>query len=292
MKIGYPCINWTAKLSTNHSFKLASYNEEKLFNTIQSNLDDLKEILEYNVENNLLYFRIGSQFVPFASHEVCKSNWVKEFKQQFQEIGNYIKQNNIRIAMHPDQFVLINAKDNNIVERSIKELDYHAKILDAMKLDETAKIQIHIGGVYGDKSSAIQRFIDNYKKLPENIKKRLAIENDDKLFSLKDCLEVNKATKIPIIFDTFHHECLNNNESMVEAIKLAGNTWQKKDGVLLIDYSSQQENERKGKHTKSIDINHFKKILKYIQDSKTNPDIMLEIKDKETSALQALTYLI
>lgn len=284
-------MNYSIDCQANKKFKLASYSEENLKEKTQNNINCLKKILEYNLNKEFSFFRISSEIVPFASHEICKFNWQKHFKKQLEEIGTFIKKHNMRISMHPDQFVLINSPNQEIVKRSIEELEYHADILDLMKLDETAKIQIHVGGAYGNKEEAIKRFIKNYETIPEKIKKRLAIENDDKIFSLKDCLEINKKTKIPIIFDTFHHECLNNNETMKDAIILANKTWQKKDGALMIDYSSQAQGERKGKHTNTINIENFKKIIKIIKQTKTNPDIILEIKDKEKSTEKALEII-
>lgn len=190
---------------------------------------------------------------------------------------------------HPDQFVLINSLKEDVVQRSIDELHYHCSILDAMGLDESAKIQIHVGGVYGDKPRAIKRFIERYNSLNEAIKKRLAIENDDHLFSLKDCLEVHQRTKIPVIFDTFHHECLNNGESIKEAILQAQATWKKSDGLLMIDYSSQKADKRKGTHAITIDQSSFKNFI--IKTEGLDFDIMLEIKDKEKSAIEALKLL-
>ncbi len=289
MKIGYPCINNTVGCTANTTFRLASYSEELLKQKVKNNLDCLFKILEYNKENNLMFFRISSDLIPFASHEVCKFNWQKYFKKDFQKIGKFIKENNFRISMHPDQFVLINSPNTEIVKRSIAELNYHADILDLMDLDSSAKIQIHVGGVYKDKPNAIKRFIENYKKLPEKITERLAIENDDRLFSLKDCLEINKKIKIPIIFDFFHHECLNNKESFEKAVELSSKTWSKKDGILMTDYSSQALGERKGKHTIHVDLKHFKKIINQVKNY--DFDIMLEIKDKEKSALIVLKEL-
>jgi UV DNA damage endonuclease len=289
MKIGYPCINNSVGCTANTTFRLASYSEDLLKQKIKNNLECLFKILKYNKENNLMFFRISSDLVPFASHEICKFNWQEYFKKDFKEIGDFIKKNNFRISMHPDQFVLINSPNPNIVKRSIAELDYHADILDLMELDNSAKIQIHVGGVYKDKPNAIKRFIENYNKLPEKIKNRLAIENDDRLFSLKDCIEINKKTKIPIIFDFLHHECLNNNESFEKAIELSSKTWKKKDGILMTDYSSQAPGERKGKHITSVNLKHFKKIISQIK--KYDFDIMLEIKDKEKSALIVLKEL-
>ena len=286
MKIGYPCINRSIKCRGNKTFRLKSYSEERLIRTVENNLDCLKKMLEYNIKNNIFFFRITSDLVPFASHTVCTFFWQKHFKKDFFELGQIIKQNNIRISMHPDQFIVLNSNKKEVVKRSIKELMYHAEILDLMKLEKTSKIQLHLGGAYGDKEKSIQRFIDNYKKLDTKIKKRLVIENDDRIYSLRECLFLSSKTKIPILFDVFHHKILNNNERTVDGIKEISKTWNSKDGIPMIDYSSQEKDMKKGKHAETIDINDFKNFL-----SKTKQydfDIMLEIKDKEKSALKAI----
>jgi UV DNA damage endonuclease len=239
--------------------------------------------LEYNLKNGFLFFRISSQIVPFASHPINKVKWWKIFEKEFLEIGNFIKKNNFRISMHPDQFVLINALDEKIVKKSVKELLYHAKVLDALHLDTTAKIQIHVGGVYGDREKSMKRFCENYKKLSLEIRRRLAIENDDVSYSVFDCLKIFKKIKIPIIFDTFHHEVNNNGETIKKAFNLVRKTWGKKDGVPMIDYSSQKKNARKGTHVESVDIKHFKKVFSQLE---RDFDLMLEIKDKEKSAIE------
>ena len=135
-----------------------------------------------------------------------------------------------------------------------------------------------------------QRFIENYIKLPDFIKKRLAIENDERMFSLKDCVSISEKTGIPIIFDFFHHACLNNKETIHEAIKLASSTWKSQDGLLMTDYSSQSLGERKGKHIQSINISDFKNTINQVKE--IDFDVMLEIKDKEKSAIKALNLLV
>ncbi len=289
MKIGYPCINRSIGCTANRTFRLRNYSEGLLIEKVSNNLDCLFKILRWNLSKGLMFFRISSDLIPFASHPVCKFDWVKHFDRRFKEIGRFILNNKIRISMHPDQFVLINALKKDIVKRSISELKYHCQVLDAMGLDSSAKVQIHIGGVYGDKEKSKERFVKEYKKLPYLIKKRLAIENDHYMYSLKDCLDINEKTKIPIIFDNFHHFCYNNGESYSEAVSLADSTWRRKDGLLMTDYSSQKKRERKGKHAEHINIRDFKK---YVQETKKYDfDIMLEIKDKEKSALKAVKVL-
>ena len=159
MKIGYPCINNSIPHTSPSTFRLASYSESKLVQTVKGNLVHLDKILRYNVRNNLLFFRISSDLVPFASHPICKLNWCMLFKPEFEQIGDYIKQHDIRISMHPDQFVILNSPNNEVLTNSINELRYHCKILDAMRLDTTAKVQIHVGGVYGNKIEAMERFV-------------------------------------------------------------------------------------------------------------------------------------
>ena len=197
MKIGYPCINNSIPHTSPSTFRMASYSESKLVQTVKDNLVHLDKILRYNVRNNLLFFRISSDLVPFASHPICKLNWCMLFKSEFEQIGDYIKQNDIRISMHPDQFVILNSPNNEVLTNSINELRYHCKILDAMPFVKT----------YNDR-----RLIDDI------IKGRLVIENDDHLFNLMDCLNINKQTGIPILFDNFHHELFCYREPLRVAL--------------------------------------------------------------------------
>jgi len=136
---------------------------------------------------------MGSEFVPFASHEKVRKesfkesfNWVKDLSKELAEIGELVKMHGIRLSMHPDQFVLINSPDMNIFQRSFEELHYHAQLMDAMQLDSTHKFQIHLGGKYDDKQKSMQRFVDRYKNnLTDDIRKRLVLENDDHIYSLE-----------------------------------------------------------------------------------------------------------
>lgn len=291
MKIGYPCINRTLPVSSTKTFRLASYSEERLKETVESNLDGLLKILQFNVENNLLFFRISSDLIPFGSHPVNTFPWKEYFHDTFIEIGTFIKENNMRISMHPDQFVLLHSPKENVVESSIAELEYHAAVLDALELEKTHKIQIHLGGAYGDKEDSIQKFVERYKRLPSSVQRRLVVENDDRIYSVKDCLKLNEETGIPILFDNFHHSLNNNGESIREAGQLCFNTWLSKDGIPMTDYSSQdtEPGKRIGKHCEHIDTLDFKKYLEEMKG--LDFDVMLEIKDKEVSALEAMQVI-
>ena len=289
MKLGYPCINRGIGCTANSTFRLASYSEERLILTVQNNLECLSRILRYNAEKGFLFFRISSDIVPFASHPVCTFDWAGYFQQQFKDIGSFITEQSMRISMHPDQFVLINALKEDVVQRSVEELEYHCTVLDEMGLDSTAKIQIHVGGVYGDKGKATARFVERYQSLKEPLRRRLVIENDDRLFSLKDCLVVHENAGIPVLFDAFHHDCLNNGETVRQGLELAAATWRPEHGVPMVDYSNQERGHRLGTHAMAIDRSQFERFL--VETRGLDFDIMLEIKDKEKSALKALEIL-
>jgi UV DNA damage endonuclease len=286
MKIGYPCINRSLKCKSASTFRLKNYSETRLIETVRQNLQCLLEILEYNVRAKLYFFRITSDLVPFASHPVNRYRWQEFFKKEFLKIGDLIRKNDLRISMHPDQFTLINSIDPRVFTRSVAELEYHADVLDLMGLDSTAKIQIHVGGVYKEKEKSMKRFVLRYGKLSTRVRKRLVIENDEYNYKLADCLKISKETDVPVLFDAYHHEMNNEGESTTECLEESKRTWRSFDGIPMIDYSQQKNGAVKGAHAERIDTRKFKRFLEA-----THPydfDVMLEIKDKEKSALKAV----
>jgi UV damage endonuclease UvdE len=290
MRLGYPCINTSLPTGSIKTFRLKSYSSERLAATVEANLTGLTDILEFNLAHGLLFFRISSQIIPFASHPISRYPWQEWFRSRFNEIGRFIRAHGMRMSMHPDQFTVLNSLDEQVVEASIKELEYHAELLGLLGLDDSHKVQIHVGGVYGDKEKSMERFVARYEHLSDAVRKRLVIENDDRLFSLEDCLRIHEKTGLPIVLDVHHHRLLpSGGFDQRDAIRAASASWAPGDGPLIIDYSSQQPGKRLGTHIESIDLADFETFL---QDSEgLDFDLMLEIKDKEHSALKALQAL-
>ncbi len=286
MKIGYPCVNNSIGCSSGRTFRLRSYSDERFAETVRGNLDCLARMLDFNARHGILFFRICSGLIPFASHPVCRFRWQVFFREKFEAIGGLMRERGMRISMHPDQFILINTPDKRVFLNSLRELEYHAAALDLFGLDESAKVQIHVGGVYGDKAGSMRRFLDRYSDLPNEIKKRLVIENDDRSWTVEDCLCISNESGIPVVFDNLHNKVNPCGLSDREALLLASAAWGGRNGLPIIDYSQGSQTGPRGSHAATMDIRKFKRFLE-----ETRPadfDVMLEIKDKEASALRAI----
>ncbi|MGV8980320.1 UV DNA damage repair endonuclease UvsE [Clostridium sp.] len=285
MKIGYACIPLTINARTNRRLTLKNFSEKMFLEVVEQNLIDLREILDNNEKNKIKLFRISSDIVPLGSHCINEVAWYEYFQNELKEIGEFIKKSDIRVSMHPGQYTVLNAEKEDIVEKAIKDLEYHARFLDALGVDSSNKIILHIGGGYGDKGLAMNRFIKNFKRLSPSVKNRLVIENDDRTFNINDLLFISGEINIPVIFDNLHHECNHEFDMPIrEIMNKVAKTWKKEDGNPKVHYSQQDLHKHIGAHSKTIMVEEF---LKYFEDIKEfNLDIMLEVKDKDISAIK------
>lgn len=242
-------------------------------------------MLRWNVQHNLLFFRISSHLVPLASHSAMTTDWQSVFRGELEELGRYIIASGLRISMHPGQFVVINSPSDAVYQSSVAELAYHAELLDMIGLDSTHKIQIHLGGLHGDPTTATRVFIERHQTLPIAIRKRLVIENDERLASVQECVQISKATGIPVLFDTLHHQVRNHGESLLKGLDTAMQTWNEGDGTPMIDFSTQNPDKKIGAHAITLDVDRFRRFVKSLRSR--DIDVMFEIKNKEASALQA-----
>ncbi len=289
MRIGYACL---LKGVANTGIKgtiQKNATEERLLEITKNNLETLIRIFNYNAKNNIKMFRISSDIIPFGSSPVNKLQWDRIFTEEFNELKKIVTKNNMRLSMHPGQYTVINSHKRDVANRAIEDLIYHNRFLDALDLDSSNKIIIHIGGVYGDKESAIKRFSKNYQTLDEPIKRRLLIENDDKSYNIEEVMEIGIKNKIPVVFDNLHHRVNNCPGTDKYWIALAKKTWKKEDGKQKIHYSQQNILKNSGAHSETIDLLEFKEFLDKQID--VDLDIMLEVKDKNLSALKAINFL-
>lgn len=290
MKIGYACLTVGIPETNFRTCTMKNANTENLLKIINHNLKSLENIIDYNILNKIKLFRISSDIIPFGSSPVNTVPWWDVFSEELEHIGEKIKSNNIRVSMHPGQYTVLNSNKEEVVKNAILDLDYHNKFLDSLKVDCENKIILHIGGVYGDKEEAIKRFKENYKSLPEEIKKRLVIENDDKSYNVNDVLNIGEALNIPVVYDNLHNRVLpfDNLKDDNHWINKCRKTWKRCDGTQKIHYSQQNPNKRSGSHSDTISLEEF---VEFTLNVKPNLiDIMLEVKDKNLSAVKAINY--
>ena len=288
MRIGYACLLVGVEGTTIRTCRMDSATHERMASLVSQNLGTLSHILDYNRANHVRMFRISSDIIPFGSNKTVSFPWQSLYAEELQTLGEKAKQGDIRLSMHPGQYTVLNSPHTHVVENAIRDLAYHCAFLDAMSMNATNKIILHIGGIYGDKPAAIERFKSNYAMLEERIKARLIIENDDKCYTAEDVLAIGSELKIPVVFDNLHHE-MNPSakaQSIKEWITDCAKTWRKKDGAQKIHYSQQAHAKRAGSHSETIDLPTFLRFYKTLPT--TDLDIMLEVKDKNVSALKCI----
>lgn len=205
----------------------------------------LRAILEYLVEVDVRMYRMSSDFVPYATHPEMPQfhGQIPECADELAEVGGRARELGVRLSLHPSQFVLLSALDASITDKGIADVDSQAELLDALGQGPEAVVVIHLGGAYGDKTAAMQRFIANYPRLSEAGRRRLVIENDEKIYSVEDCVRVHEATGVPVIFDHQHHLLNPGDLSVNEAARAALRTWPA-DVVPKVHFSSPRLDSR------------------------------------------------
>jgi len=288
MSIGYACIAIGAVNTDLKSCILKNASEEKLMSLISYNLNSLENIIDYNIKNNIKLFRITSDLIPFGSSTANTIPWWDIFSSDLTRIGEKVKRSGMRVSMHPGQYTVLNSPREDVVNRAVEDLNYHTKVLDSMLLNSNHKIVLHIGGVYDNKEQAMERFITNYSYLDERVKERLVIENDDKSYNIKEVLEIGMRMDIPVICDNLHNEInsYNSEKDVIYWINECKKTWKDKDGHQKIHYSQQDPLKRTGSHSYTIAIDEFLDFYENL--GREDIDIMLEVKDKNLSALKCI----
>lgn len=287
MSIGYACLTLAQPNISYRRCLQKNATKETLLEISKWNLDSLLKALDYNNDNDIKLFRISSDLIPFGSSPVNTLPWWEIYEEELTEIGNKIKKSNTRVSMHPGQYTVLNSPNEDVVLRSIKDLEYHTKILDSFHLNGEHKIILHVGGIYGDKEIAINRFKINYKELDESIKRRLIIENDDKCYNVDDVLNLGTTLGVPVVYDNLHNRLNPYDLSKTDDyyIKLCSKLWKESDGKPKIHYSQQAPTKVNGSHSDSIELLEF---LDFYHSIPKDIDIMLEVKDKNISAIKCI----
>jgi len=301
MNIGYACINMQLSypqkyggqekgvlpITTGRSMIRRTFDSKGIVYASEktlSNCSDLEKIVKWNINNGYKFFRVTSNLAPWKS----EYRWdempdIEQIRKHLWSAGTMANTHNLRLTSHPGPFNVLTSPHPHVVENCVKDLTDHGDVFDMMNLSRTPynKINIHIGGAYGDKESAMKRFCENFDLLPDSVKSRLTVENDDRasMYSVKDLYEgVYKKIGIPIVFDYHHHQFCTGDLSEKEALEMALSTWPK-DIVPVVHYSESRREEQLDESIR--EQAHSDYIYNKINTYGNKFDIMVEAKAKE-----------
>jgi len=297
VRLGYVAISnvLEKKITSSSTVTFANYNkilsEEKKLEKLQvvglSNLKALEEILRYNIKNNIHFYRITSALMPLVTHpDVGYWGHRELFKKDFEYIGKLIKDADMRVDTHPDEFNVINSNNPKVVENTLINLARQEEWFEDMAYKE-GKMVLHVGGATGGKEAALERFASNFNKFPKKIKERLILENDDKTYTAKETLDLCKSLNIPMVLDIHHHNCNNNGENIEDMLEDILNTWRNETLPPKMHFSSPKNDNLEGrvdrKHADFINPYDFIFFIEILKKFHKDVDIMLECKEKDVA---------
>ncbi len=292
IRLGYACINTelTAKnITTNRSIQRKTFLElglKKCSEVAIANSADLLKILQWNIENSIYVYRMSSDIIPWHSEYSLRD--LPEYSSlvaNLEAAGKYARETNTRLSFHPGPFNCLASSDSSVIAKAVRDLDNHAEILDIMGMpsNHMSKINIHIGGAYGDKPAAMGRFAKNFKLLGESTRARLTLENDDResMYGVLDLYSIYKYIGCPIVFDGHHYLVgAKNNLTYEEAYSLAYNTW---DCTPCYHWSNSAKDIQGDTTSSTAHSNYYTTAMPLLDLG--DVDIMLEAKMKEDALI-------
>lgn len=295
IRLGYACISKTLdNVTSSHSYTYTNFQKEKdlekLNIIITKNFTDLEKIIDYNISNNIHFYRLSPKLIPLATHKEVDFDYIKKYENYYKKIGKKINNNNIRIDIHPEEYCVLNSTNKEVVDSSIRDLIYCYTLLKELDIKDKILI-LHIGSSTFGKKQGLARFINNYKKLPIEIQKSIAVENDDKTYNIDDCIKLNELTGVKIVLDYHHNLCNYEHELTNDNITKIFNSW----GPITpkIHFSSPKNKTKKDfrSHHEYIDVEEFIKFIEFLRPIGKDVDIMIEAKGKDEALFRLVRQL-
>jgi len=280
IRLGYPTQNLTIPASTNRTLRLASLSDvEKLKGLVRENIYDLKRILRWNADHGVGLFRIGRNLIPFASHPAFPYDWETEHGEALREAGEMARALGIRLSMHPGQYINPGSPKPEVVERSLAELRYVVRVFDLLGSTDGVVV-LHMGGAYADKQGSAARFIEVMQS-ESQIPRYLALENDERVWTVAEVVRTANALGIPAITDAFHHDLNPGGLTLKEALDLSLPTWAPRGVRPKLHLSSQDSAKQAGAHAYGVDSRDWQALRGVIGGREA--DVMVEAKGKENA---------
>jgi UV DNA damage endonuclease len=281
LRIGYPTQNLSLPATTNRTLRLANLHDAgRVRNLVRENVADLEEILRWNSQHGVELFRIGQSLIPFASHQDFPYDWSSEHERDLAQAGKVAASLGIRLSFHPAQFVQPGSPRTEVSERGLEELRYAARALSLLG-SRDGVVVLHLGGAHGDREASKRRLVDSLRDEPE-ILRFLALENDERTWTVAETVEVARLLGVPAIVDTLHHALNPGALSLREALDLGLPTWEIRDASSnppKLHISTQDPEKRPGAHAWAIDSGDWSRLTRDLDDR--SADVMAEAKGKE-----------
>jgi UV DNA damage endonuclease len=293
--IGYACINLSLqsdKITTNRGMIRKTFTERGIAYASElalKNVQDLLIIVDWNLKHGIRLFRISSDLFPWASeYRLSDLPDFSDIRATLEEIGS----RPIRLTTHPGPFNKL-AGEGRVLDNTIKDLEYQSEVFDLMGLEPSHwnKINIHVGGTYGDKMATMARFSQNFNLLSQNLRARLTVENDDRqsLYTVADLVLIYERTGIPIVFDYFHHSLNPGTQTEEEAFLTAYASWDVRP-VFHFSDSRQEREDPKARREAHADwlyspVNTYGKEVDIVFECKMKELALLRLRDSLPSGL-------
>lgn len=292
IRLGYACVPVTIPVTSSHTLtytnykKLGSMAHEKLDTVIKNNFKSLEEILKYNIRNDVVFFRMSSDILPLVNHPDVHYDFFNQYKNNFKKIGDIIRENNLRVDIHPSAYAVLNSINKDVVISTINILKIFNKMYELMQID--SKIILHVGSKVNGKKDSMKRFIDNFNTLDDDIKSKIVLENDDRNFNIKNVISLCEKLNIPMVLDYHHFKINKNNEKIEDYIERIFNTW---DNIPKIHFSSPKDKKNRRSHNDYIDSDDFIDFLQRIKFTNRDFDVMIEAKKKDDALFRLIREL-
>lgn len=295
MEVGYACICLgRPELRSQRTTMLRHATPQRLGSLIAANIEGLEQILEYNETRGLRLFRIGGQFIPFASHPVNALRWWEEYSWRLRGVGRWATRHGHRLSFHASHFTLLNSENPSVVDASIADLIYHHRVLEAMELGPRHRIVLHVGTSKPGYPEAEDRFARALERVPAAVRARLSLENDERFYSIDRVVALGERLGLPVILDLLHHACRPGAWADLpcdELLRRVFATWSVAQSPPKIHFSTQDPEKKPGAHGYWVDPGELEAFLTQSAAVATDFDILFEAKGKDLAVERVLPIL-
>ncbi|MBM7704092.1 UV DNA damage repair endonuclease UvsE [Metabacillus iocasae] len=261
---------------------------EKLLDVTRQNLHHTKRAIHFNIAHEIPLYRLSSSLVPLATHPEAKWDYLSAFKDEWKELGELIKKHRLRVSLHPNQFTLFTSDKKHITENAVIDMEYHYNMLEAMGVADEAVINIHVGGAYGNKHAAVERFHQNISILPPPIKQRMTLENDDKTYTTEETLDICEQENIPLVFDYHHHQANPCETALETLLPRVFSTWKHTGLKPKVHLSSPKSDQAFRSHADYVSFEFIHPFLELAKGVNEDFDVMIEAKLKDQALLKLI----